>query len=339
MDESGTRFRLPWGLLLTLGAITLLLLTILRPGSESTAAAAWRVSWALAAFFVLRWQQGYVWGLLAALLPPLHPLYVQWTTQLPQAVRAEALALLMLAGVTLAGRLTFRATFAWKWWLPTAALLTVGGALAWLAWPSTGLAAGLLTLLALPGTAFLAWRQVPRRAALGNVAAALGLGLAAPVAALFLAPVLAPLTSAAPLHWSPAADANQEAAGAQQLLAQAVQPDGSGSDLRCFRSEELDQWARPIWWLVLPLMAWGLWCAFSRGWKEWRRREPPLAWGLLLFALVTLALGVLHPQRTALLLFLPLASLAVLLAVFGVADLLRGITDGLTLLPPGERES
>src|SRR5690349_13832602 len=97
MDESAPR-RLPWGLLLTLGVLALVLLTALRP--PTAAAAPWHVLLAVAAFFTLRWQQGYLWGVLAALLLPLHPLYPQWTTALPQALRAEALELTTLAAVT-----------------------------------------------------------------------------------------------------------------------------------------------------------------------------------------------------------------------------------------------
>ncbi len=335
MDESAPR-RLPWGLLLTLGLLTLLLLTLppLRP--PTAAVAPWHVLLALAAFLVLRWQQGYLWGVLAALLLPLHPLYPQWTKELPQALRAEALELTVLAAVTYGWRLTFAPAFAWKSWLAMAAVLIVAGALAWPAWPQSGLVAGLLVLLGLGWAVVLAWRVSrtggPNGPALSNRLAAVLVSLAAPAAALFLAPAGAALSSAAPLHWPLAGDAVPE--DAAQLLAQAL-PGSGGLELRGFYRQDLEQWAWPTVWLALSLTAWGLWSCVRRGFKEAGRRRPPLAWLLLLFALLELACMTLHAATQ----FLPLASLAVLLAVFGVGDVARSIGEGLVLEPPGERQS
>jgi hypothetical protein len=255
---------------------------------------------------------------------------------LPHALRAEALELLALAAVTFGCGLTFLPAFAWRSWLAVAVVLTAAAALAWPAWPQAGLVTTLLSALALGGAALLARRQTPRGAP-ANAAAALAVGVLTPVAALFLAPVFAPLTSAAPLNWSMAVDADAMSAG--ELLAQAVLPGAAGLELHGLAPEGLNQrWGWLAVWVALPLALWGLWCAFRRGVKEVRRRRPPLAWVLLLYAVVDLVCVALHARTAVQTAFLPLASAAVLLAVFGVADVARSIADGLVLLPPGERQ-
>ena len=333
MDESTTRRRLPWGLLLTSGLLLLALLLVpgLRLPAAANALLPWRVLAALAAFLLLRNQQAYLWGVLAAILLPLHPAWTHGATPLPLALRAEALELVVLVGVTFAVQLTFQATFAWRSWLATAVVLVLPGALAWPAWPQTGLVAGLLTLLALLGAAILAvWRRytLPNAPALANVATAVGLALAAPVAALLLAPVGAELMDAVREHWSAAVPGETATRSADQLLSRATQFSGAGLGLCAFEAEALDQWAWPKTWVALPLALWGLWTVFRRGWKQSHRGQPPLAWVLLLFALLDLAGVALHPRTVAQIRFLPLATLTVLLAVFGIADVVRASLRG-----------
>ncbi len=99
---------------------------------------------------------------------------------------------------------------------------------------------------------------------------------------------------------------------------------------------ELEKWG----WaaiLTLAMMVVGLWRSGRRGWKCWRRGQAPLAWVLTLFAVMDLAGIAWHPPRTASAALLPLAPVAVLLNVFGLADLAQGLGERLVLAPPQER--
>src|SRR5262245_29545949 len=149
MDEAARR-RLPWGTLLTLAGLAGILCLVLRsaPGSgraswESVAAA---VTASSALFLVMRWQQNYVWGVVAALALPLQPLYWRWVHQPAQApaLLAEAMELVALAGVVACWQLTFQPRVSWLSWGLAAAGLCVGSALAWPAQPRAGLVTALL---------------------------------------------------------------------------------------------------------------------------------------------------------------------------------------------------
>ena len=102
---------------------------------------------------------------------------------------------------------------------------------------------------------------------------------------------------------------------------------------------QLERWLWPAVWVAGLLMFWGLCRSLTRGCQELKRRRPPTAWLLTLYAAAELlgatVLGTGRVQPTAM---LPLASLAVVLAVFGVADFFRGISERLILLPPAERQ-
>ena len=106
-----------------------------------------------------------------------------------------------------------------------------------------------------------------------------------------------------------------------------------------FSRAELERWAWPEVWMVLALMAWGLWCSFRRGWKQWARCKAPLPWVLMLFALVVVAGLCMQPGSTDEIALLSLASLAVLLSVFGIADVARSCMERLVLAPPQERDA
>jgi hypothetical protein len=124
----------------------------------------------------------------------------------------------------------------------------------------------------------------------------------------------------------------------QGILETAVSQDLAEYRFHGFARDDVRRWAWPQEWVVLVLMAWGLWRTFRRGWRDWARCRPPLTWALLLYVIIDLVGASLHPgadQDTAL---LALASLAVVLAVFGIADVLRGFMERLVLAPPQERE-
>jgi hypothetical protein len=99
---------------------------------------------------------------------------------------------------------------------------------------------------------------------------------------------------------------------------------------------EMERWG----WsaiLTVAMMVVGWWRSLRRGWKCWRRNLPPLAWVLTMFVLVDLAGILLHPPRAAGIALLSFAPVAVLLNVFGVADLAQGLGERLVLSPPHER--
>src|SRR5205807_86566 len=102
--------------------------------------------------------------------------------------------------------------------------------------------------------------------------------------------------------------------------------------------EQLNQSSWPTVWLTVPLITWGLWCTLRRGWRELKKRRAPTPWMLTLYTAVV-AIGLFAPlgENTAVA-SLSLGCLAVLLAVFGVADFFRGISERLILLPPAERQ-
>jgi hypothetical protein len=92
-------------------------------------------------------------------------------------------------------------------------------------------------------------------------------------------------------------------------------------------------WTWPTPWLVGPLMVWGFWCTLWRGWRDLTRRRVPAPWGLSLFAAGTLFLASTLPTGAVL-----LSVLAVLLSVYGVADIFRGLAERLILLPPDHQD-
>src|SRR5262245_61017776 len=93
--------RLPWGLVLTLLLLALLVTAVFRAAPGAETAAPWRVvgaavALASGAFLVLRRLQGYFWGLLAALAVSLHPLNWDRAPPLELALRSQAAALIVL---------------------------------------------------------------------------------------------------------------------------------------------------------------------------------------------------------------------------------------------------
>lgn len=329
MDEPGVR-RLPWGQLVTLAALGLLAAAVFREAPARVALTA--AAMAGAAFVAMRAVQNYLWGVVAALLLVLHPLHRQWSPPpFELALRAEAMELVVLAGVVAGCRLAALTAFApWSWAL-TAAALVGGGALAWPALPQAGLVAALLTVVGLLGGAALLLVRHRERPAWGNVAAALLLAVAAPAAGLVLAPLVGQLGWPA----SPGVDCD---GGPLAYLEAALNNDAAGLDVRGTALENLHRWAWPAVWVMLPLALWGLWCALRRGKRDWSARRPPLPWLLMLYAALDLVGVALHPRDALGTVMLPLASLAVLLAVFGVAEIARRLTRPLLLPPPEERQ-
>jgi hypothetical protein len=281
----------------------------------------------LAVFLVLRWLQNYVWGLVAGLLLPLHPLLRAGDL----TFQALPLLLVVLACTTAGWRLSFGPSFARKGWLVVAAGLVLASALAWPLAARTGLMAAVVAGVGLLGAAVLAARLRKRKGTIlpswGNVTAAAVLGILTPAAGLVLAQVLLPESYELKAPSEPLV-----------LLEAGVGTKFPEFRIEKFTSDELQRWAWPQPWVVGILMIWGFWRSCRRGWKQWRRRQPPMAWTLTLFAVVSFAGATLRSYELGGNTLLPLAALAVLLSIFGVADMVRGFMERLVLAPPQERE-
>jgi hypothetical protein len=321
MTEPTPPWRFPWGLMLTT-VLLAVLAAISMPARQTTTAAspeAWFAPAVCVAgiFLTLQQLQNYFWGIVAALVVIFHPVYRQWAPTYGSILVAEAAELVILAAVVVACGLVYEPRWAWRSWLVLAPLTCAAGGVAWQTAPTAGLVISLLPLMVLPLAAGHAlWRR--RRGdqpapCPGNIVAALGLGLLGPPVGL--------------------------------LFGYLAEPSGLSLAQICKSLElrqpittlELEKWLWPTPWAVAPLVVWGLWRTFRRGRSELVRHKAPAAWALTLFALLTLLAAGLTPDDNGELAVLALASVAVLLGVFGVADLFRNIWDQLRLPPPGER--
>jgi hypothetical protein len=321
MTKPATQCEMPWGLVVTLALLAGAVAFWMRWLQPTPEAAPWEVVGlaaltTLAAFLAMRWLQNYFWGVVTAVLLMLHPLHGQRTEPYRAAFQVEALELVVLAVVIAGWRLAFRRDFVWRSWL----CLAVLGGLATMAaaWnvPSDQASRGTALLVAWPvPLALLALMPSQRRAGdrphRGNLACLLLVGLLFFFLVGYLSP---PSINDYMLSWQKVGEASW-----------------SGLQLRAWERDQLDKWTWPTLWVMVPLVLWGLWRTVRRGWRELRKRRAPAPWVLTLDA----AFGLLVPgEATAV---LPLAALAVLLAVFGVADVFHGISEQLILLPPEER--
>jgi hypothetical protein len=342
MGEPRPRQTWPWGSALTAVMLGGVVVLAWHARAESGTPVPWpailaAVVTGFAAFLVLRWLQNYLWGVVAGLLVPLHPLYLDRAGDLA-ALLTVTLQLVVLAAVVAGWRLTFRPGFAATAWILVLLVLCAGTALAWPILPQAGLTAAATGAAGLVMGAALALRRRRHRVApfpgLWTITMAAAVGLAAPVAGLFLAPWAMHLPG-----W-PTATAPGSAPSASDLLrAAVVLPDTAGSGLHGFTLDGLNRWCWPTPWVMLPLMAWGLWRSVRRGWKQARRDQPPLAWVLTLFTAVSLVGVALYPANAANAVLVLLASLGGLLAVFCVADLVRGLGERLVLAPPQQQNA
>jgi hypothetical protein len=95
-------------------------------------------------------------------------------------------------------------------------------------------------------------------------------------------------------------------------------------------------WSAGAWcwadrWIVVGLLAAGLWRTLARGLKEWKRGRPPLAW-LVAAAGLGVLVGVgARPVAPG---SLALAAVGSILSVFGVADLILALIERIELRPP-----
>jgi hypothetical protein len=321
---------------LTGAALAGIIVAVYRITGTANPQAVWAAAGVgVAMFLVVRWLQNYLWGVLAGLAVALHPLYQETVNQFHVGLLAGAGIWGLLACMVLALWLAFQPRLAWRCWAALAVVFPVGIAVTWALQPRAGLVAAALTHFGLIGAAFLAAAMHARGQGVGcswwNVTAAALIGLLAPVGGVLLAPEALRLP-----NW-PQPQPIQAGSDWQEMLEAALGSNLDDYRFHGFTADDVRRWGWPKEWVVLPLMVWGFWRTIRRGWREWARRRPPLAWALTLFAIIDL-LGVsFHPWADTGV--LSLASLAVALVVFGIADVVRGFMERLVLAPPQERDA
>jgi hypothetical protein len=340
MKEPEIRPRLPWLNLVTMAVIGMAVIGLYQVSASLNQTVPWgtvrcAVALGLASFLIFRWQQSYFWGLVAGLLVPLHPLFTGCGEPFKDGMVALVFEVIVLMVLTAAWSLTFLPRFAWRSWCFAALLLCVLLTLAWPLGIRVALIVSGFTLLGLLLAAFLAVQRRRSNPKTGpswlNIAIAFLLGLGVPVAGLFLAPFTDRIPN---WHRNPEVKDAQSALDFLQAAGGVTMTD---YHVQGFRGEELAQWAWPEAAVVLPLMAWGFWRSFRRGWKQARRQQPPLGWVLTLFTLVVVGVVSFYPLADGKALLISLAALAELLVLFGVADLARLFMEKLVLAPPHER--
>src|SRR5205823_926730 len=135
--------------------------------------------------------------------------------------------------------------------------------------------------------AALRHRERPSR---GNLTAAVLLGVAGPPVALLLA-----CGSVRALDW-PVSPGLGPDSGVPDLLAGALNTAAAGLEVPRYAGEQLRRWAWPAAWVVLPLLALGLWTAVRRGLRQFAARRPPVPWVLVLYTFAELAGLALRPR-------------------------------------------
>src|SRR5262249_43893155 len=114
----------------TLAALAGIVTLLMRLPLVMPAPAPWEVIGSallivLSAYVLMRWLQGYFWGLVAAAVLVAHPQFWNWAEPAHRAWRGAALDRVRLTVAVAGCLLAFRREFAWRWWLCFAAL---GGA-------------------------------------------------------------------------------------------------------------------------------------------------------------------------------------------------------------------
>ena len=325
------RLPLPWALV---AALAVLAAEVLILRAIATPPTAWQGALGLLAaaattLILVGWLTHYLWGLAAAVIVPLHPVFAhaaggQWEAALLAPVLQLAVAAAVLGGC----RLLREPAFTMIRWTLAGAVLIGALTLLWPLNPPDGLAASLLVLIGLTAGAVLALQLRRRDAGLrpGNAIMASLLAWLVPAASYFLASNSARFDFL-PWQTQPASSETD----LDDLLRAAIR----FPDANAFSSvwANRNTWAWPLDWVVLPLMAYGLWRALRRGFKEKERGRLPLTWMLPLFSVIAL-LGLERGTGDAASRGATLAALAIVLTVFCFADVARGIGERLVLAPP-----
>jgi hypothetical protein len=341
-EPSPKRWNL-WGWVLALALLHGVLLPVLRFPVTSREPTTWRmvaaaVATALAAFVSGRWLMSYFWGLVLALGVTLQPVFLEQTYRGERAVVNEALQMATLALTIAAWRCTFRQAPAWRGWTGVALGLFLLLSGAWLVGVNTGLRCSEKAFLGLL-VAFLVglyaqragWTATSR----WNLSLALLVTLTVP-AGSFLAAGAVPQAGRwlqeQGISWGGLALSSSAADLTTERLS--VEIRGPWTDGALPR--DLDSWTWPTPWVVLPLAGWGLLRSWWRGRGAITQGRSAVSWQLLVFAVVELTTcWQIREESTKV---LSLATLAVVLAVFGIGDYGRAIAERMVLAPPGELE-
>jgi hypothetical protein len=276
-----------------------------------------------ATFLMMRQLHSGLWGLLAAGLLTFHPFFQTAAANDGPAFWAQTSAWATLAAAILAAHLTYSTYFYWFAWLLLVGSLALGPGLSWFWNVPTGLLAALLVVVGLLPTAFLGLcfrRQQPAaRPAWPNLLAAAAVSLLAPACGLLLVALYQ-----RPVGATGSSSLASEVAALKDWLIPHPTLD------------RLESWCWPNAWVLGLVALWAIWRSLRRGLKQWRSRQPPLAWQLTLTVLWIgswLFLLSSHETSGPPLLF---TALATLLSVFLAADVWRGLMDRLVLRPPEE---
>jgi hypothetical protein len=270
--------------------------------------------------------QGALWGVLAAGLLTFHPFFRQAVGHDGAALWAQGSALAILGAAILAAHLTYSTHFHWSAWPILAGALATAIGLSWFWDVQVGLLAALLVPggvipAAVLGLAFRR-RQPAAKPAWLNLLSAAAVGLLAPACGLF-----------AVLFYQSRAATNLFPHLTSQLLA--IRD-------RVISHPTFDRfgpWCWPSPWVVGLVVLWALWRSLRRGAKQWRNREPPLAWQLTLAVVWVGCWLFFLPAGDAQPVPLLFTAMVTLLGVFLVADLWRGLMERLVLRPPHGQES
>jgi hypothetical protein len=280
---------------------------------------------AVAVFWIERRLQGFVWGVVAALLMAWHPDLRRAGAGETSDFLAQAAVVAALAGSAIGWRLAFLPCFGWRVW--PAVIIGLGTCIgvAWAGTARAGVAAAAVTAGAVLPAAVLA--QLLRRKSSAqtpsflNVLTAVAAGPLAVALGLSIYRFLDATGRAEDSIWAPLIGASSGN----------LKPGSLSWD-------QARQWFWRAWWLALPVLACSLWCAAAAGWRQWQTPEPPRAWLLLLLTATLVTVTAIWPP-TAETTPLPLTALLVLLAVFLIADRLGALLRRLMLPPPAEREA
>lgn len=348
MGEPAEKKRWPW---ILLGMVLLALLAAtthrLLAGEEDIPAASlvYVALTSVTAFWVGRILLNIFWGLVLAVLFAVHPLVLQASVQSPAFLQAEFLKLAVFVCVLLIWKLTLRRERAFFTIMGLGLLNAVFGGWAWLTSPQAGWTTLLFSAVCFGMLAVLAgWRrrhQDEKRIPLLHVVLVAMLAMTIPVLSLAAAFGVSQgaaelnkknVESLQPVFTHPLAVED----GVTALLQNSFQPQSGTNFFPGTSLDALQEWAWPYPWATLAVLLLGLYRTIRRGWIQWPTRKAPLSWALLLFVLSNVIADILHSTSVREANFLPLASVAVLLGVFGIADWLRSIGDQIVLKPPGE---
>ncbi len=299
----------------------------------------------VAMFLTCRSWINYFVGLLVAIFPLFHPLFLEAVSKQSLGLQGDGLVLLTCFGLILVWKLQFKRKQKVGGLIGSFAAVFCLGVLSWF----TAYYSGLLTLmlvtsgLVLGGIfGLLQRKRNGKSASLLNSILCLVLGIGFPFACLYSLPEISKgidwlsqhgvenLHLLARNSFSPDTDP-------KTFISEVYHPSAELSIPGFVRSDR-SKWAWPYEWLVLGLMAFGILRSLRSGWIQFRSFEAPIAWVLFLFTVALPLAAVLNPQSFMKLDLVPLATLSILLSGFGIFNGVGAVLERIRLKPPGEEQ-